>query len=69
MDKLADLLHVTGTVCTAQETAAWFQYPLHFPADLRDILAVEEYMIGNHEIQAVILKGEIVAVKGIKRKA
>ena len=57
-----------GTVSTAQKTAARFEYPLNFTADLRDILTLEEFVIGNHEVQAVILKGEMVAVKSVKRK-
>ena len=59
---------MAGTVGAAQKAAVRFQNTPYFAAYLWDILAVEEHMVGNNQIQAVLFEGKPVAVKGLKRK-
>ena len=59
---------MAGTVGAAQKAAVRFQNTPYFAAYLWDILAVEEHMVGNNQIQAVLFEGKPAAVKASKEK-
>ena len=56
-------------VGAADKDTAWFEYPFYFTEDLLQIFTVEQYMIGNQQIDTLIRHMNLMGIHNIKGKS
>ena len=69
LHKCADFTHMPSAIGTAKKAAAFFQNTAHLRKDPAGLLAVEQDMIGDDEIKALVRIRNLMAVKGAEGKA
>ena len=67
--KFGDFFHVGRTVGAAEKYSARTKDSCGFPADCFDIFTVEQDMVGNYDIKAVVIIGNCMTVKGGEGKS
>ena len=56
--QLTDFLHMSASVSTAYKPAARDKHPADLIAYSRNILAVKQYMVGNHQIKVAVFMSQ-----------
>ena len=69
LHKCADFTHMPSAIGTAKKAAAFFQNTAYLRKDPAGLLAVEQDMIGDDEIKALVRIRNLMAVKGAEGKA
>ena len=68
LHQLANLLHMCLSVSAAEKSSAGSKDTADLLQDGGNIIAVKKHVIGDHQIKAFVLAGDLSAVKGPERK-